>query len=183
MSYSQAEKLQILMLCDIYRALDIEDGFNPDVVEQAVSTDNYWALSWEYPSLSDQDDTPESVKLFVDTVDMFDLLDYTYKNLPDEHKQEVAEKVEFFSPESSFVFPGFDGNNEIEYLTIGSLLKTMDRFSGKDLTKNSHRPCVDMYRRMLEVFLPARRNFKHGEGIPKDDLINTLLAKTHPSNR
>ena len=49
MKYSQQEKLQIMMLSDIHRALEIENSFDPDLIDEAVSTDNYWALSWEYP--------------------------------------------------------------------------------------------------------------------------------------
>lgn len=33
MKYSQAEKLQLMMLCEIYRAMGIENSFNPDLVE------------------------------------------------------------------------------------------------------------------------------------------------------
>lgn len=81
MKYSQQEKLQIMMLSDIHRALEIENSFDPDLIDEAVSTDNYWALSWEYPSLQDEDEeTPWEVKLFVDTYDMYDILN-THTNV------------------------------------------------------------------------------------------------------
>ncbi|ENM0758767.1 YfbU family protein [Proteus mirabilis] len=183
MKYSQAEKLQLMMLCEIYRVMGIENSFNPDLVEEAISTDNYWALSWEYPSLETEDETPSKVKLFVDTVDMYDMLSYTYERLSDEDKKNVSEAVPHFSPEYSLTFPGFDGNNESEYMQIGRLLKTMGRFSGTELTKNSHAPSVETYRRMLDIFLPIRHKFVFNEGIRKQELIDILLERIHPSNR
>ncbi|ECK7328885.1 hypothetical protein FRM79_20760, partial [Salmonella enterica subsp. enterica] len=71
------------------------------------------------------------------------------------------------------------------FLLIGSLLKRMGRFSGKDdLTRNSHMPSVAIYQRMLEVFLPARaKNWIHNVGITKQDFIDTLNARVHPENR
>lgn len=185
MKYTQQEKLQIQMLTEIFRALKIENSFDPDLIDEAVSSENYWALNWQYPSIDNGEDTPPEVKLFVDTLDMYDILNYTYKHYSDEDKTEIAGAISNFNEKTSLEFPGFDGNNETEYLVIGSILKRMGRFSGKDeLTRNSHHPTVDIYRRMLEVFLPARsKNWMHEIGIPKQDFINTLNARIHPSNR
>ena len=185
MKYTQQEKLQTMMLCEIYRALGIQNSFNPDLIEEALSNDQYWAIDWEYPGLQSNEDTPEDVKLFVDTYDMYSILRYTYDHLDAAGKQEVAESVSSFDEDYHLNFPGFDGNNESKYLIIGGLLKTMGRFSGEaDLTKNSHMPSVDIYRRMLQVFLPARANhWVNGVGISKESLIETLNERIHPLNR
>ncbi|EMC9819550.1 YfbU family protein [Klebsiella aerogenes] len=185
MKYTQQEKLQIQMLTEIFRALEIENSFDPDLIDEAVSTDNYWALSWQYSSLDTGEDNPEEVKLFVDVIDMYEILKYTYERFSAEDKAEVAEAIPHFNESTSLSFPGFDGNNETEYLVIGGILKRMGRFSGKDeLTRNSHMPTVDIYRRMLEVFLPARANTWMFEvGISKENFINTLNARIHPENR
>ena len=47
MSYSQAEKLQILMMCDIYEKLGIENSYNPEIIRTAIDTGNYWAIEGE----------------------------------------------------------------------------------------------------------------------------------------
>ncbi|MGK3131142.1 YfbU family protein [Pantoea sp. C8B4] len=182
MKYTQQEKLQTMMLCEIFRALNIKNSFNPDLIDEALSTDQYWAIDWEYPSLHSDEDTPENVKLFVDTFDMYRILKYTYDRLDEQGKAEVAQSVSNFDAEYHLQFPGFDGNNETEYLIIGGLLKTMGRFSGDDnLTNNSHMPSVGIYAHMLEVFLPAKtKQWSHGIGIPKQELINTLNARVHP---
>lgn len=184
MVYTQAEKLQILMLCDIYKAMGIKNSFDPNVIEEAISSDNTWAIGWKYQNLSDGSDTPEHVKLFVDTVDMFKILQYTYERFTDADKLEIASAVPHINDASSLEFPGFDGNNESEYLSVGYMLKEIGRFEGINITKNSHMPSVSIYRRMLAVFLPARsNNWAHDVGISKESFIAVLNARTHPSMR
>lgn len=183
MKYTQQEKLNILMLCEIYRALGIKNSFNPDLIEEAISTDNYWAIDWEYQGISSGEETPASVKLVVDTIDMFEILQYTYDNLNEQDKLDVAAQVEHFNPDYALKFSGFDGNNEGRYMGIARLLEMMRRSAKGDLTKNSHSPRVEVYRRMLEVFLPARDAWIHDVGISKEALIETLNARVHPANR
>jgi len=184
MDYTQAEKLQILMLCDIYKALQIKNSFDPNVIQEAISSDNTWAIGWEYQTLSDDSETPEHVKLFVDTVDMFKILQYTYVRFSDDDKLAIASAVPHLNDVSSLEFPGFDGNNESEYLSVGYMLKVMGRFEGTNITKNSHMPSVGIYRRMLEVFLPARSNdWKHDVGISKESFIAVMNARIHPTMR
>lgn len=184
MAYTQAEKLQILMLCDIYRALDIKNSFDPDLIDEAVTSGNTWAISSKYDILNDDSETPESVKFFIDTIDMFSCLKYTYGYFNEAEKAEVSASIPHFKNERSLEFLGFDGNNEAEFLSIGSMLKTMGGYEDFDLTKNSHMPCVDTYRRMLDVFLPARNeDWTHEAGISKESFIAVLNARIHPTNR
>lgn len=184
MSYTQAEKLQIMMLCDIYKALEIKNNLDPDVIEEAVSSDNTWAIGWKYQSLHDGSETPEHVKLFVDTVDMYNILKYTYGYFTDDEKAEISAAVPHFGGIKHLEFPGFDGNNESEYLSVGYMLKLMGSFVGTHLTKNSHMRSVEIYRRMLDVFLPARDgDWTHEAGISKESFIAVLKARIHPSRR
>ncbi len=182
MKYSQQEKLQILMLCDIYRSLDIKHNFDPDIIEDAILSENYWAIDWEYQYLSSGVNTPKEVQLFVDTLDMYRILNETYMKLSPEDKRDVSAQVSFFDEKNSLEFPGFDGNNEGEYMSIGRMLQKMGRFSGSDeLTKNSHIEKANSYQRMLEVFLPARKgDWNHIRGISKESLIATLNAEYPP---
>ncbi|MEH8822783.1 hypothetical protein RAG06_26740 [Klebsiella pneumoniae] len=71
MKYTQQEKLQTLMLCEIFKALEIKDSFNSDLIYKAIQSDQYWALDWEYSDLDSGEDTPEEVTFFVDTFDMW----------------------------------------------------------------------------------------------------------------
>lgn len=184
MSYTQAEKLQIMMLCDIHRALKIKNSFNPDMIEEAITSDNIWALGWKYQTLHDGSENPPHVKLVVDAADMYRILNYTYGYFSETEKAEIQAAVPNFKGEKSLIFPGFDGNNETEYMSVGYMFKTMDIFTDMDLTRNTHAPYVSIYKRMLEVFLPARDNdWTHEAGISKESFIAVLQAKTHPSHR
>ena len=39
MKYTQQEKLQTLMLCEIFKALEIKDSFNSDLIYKAIQSD------------------------------------------------------------------------------------------------------------------------------------------------
>lgn len=115
MKYTQQEKLQTLMLCEIFKALEIKDSFNSDLIYKAIQSDQYWALDWEYSDLDSGEDTPEEVTFFVDTFDMYEILNYTYDNFNEADKAEVAASIRNFNGKNSLLFPGFDGNNETKY--------------------------------------------------------------------
>ncbi|WP_168404943.1 YfbU family protein [Erwinia amylovora] len=183
MSYTQAEKLQILLLCDIHKALNIENSYDPDFISAAIESDNLWSIGWEYQSLSTDEDTPEDVKHVCDVLDMYGLLKFTYDHLSPQDQIRLAEDIPTFSVEHDLVFPGFDGNNESNLMSIARIFSKMGRFNTQDLTKNSHRPTFNISERMLEVFLPQRSNFHHQRGLTYDALRDTLLASIHPSNR
>ncbi|YBF18969.1 YfbU family protein [Klebsiella pneumoniae] len=150
MKYTQQEKLQTLMLCEIFKALEIKDSFNSDLIYKAIQSDQYWALDWEYSDLDSGEDTPEEVTFFVDTFDMYEILNYTYDNFNEADKAEVAASIRNFNGKNSLLFPGFDGNNETKYITIGRILKTMGRFNGSDdLIKNLNRHGFNRHLRVI----------------------------------
>ena len=94
-------------------------------------------------------------------------------------KDRVAAEADPFG--TRVVFPGFDGNDEGEYLGIARfLINEMERFSeftGRDL--NSHRPLVDAYRRMIKVFEPISNNLI-GQELSASQIIDILKAKDYP---
>lgn len=183
MSYTQAERLQILLLCDIHEALGIQNSYNPELIKEAIETDNLWALDWEYQSLSTEDDNPDEVKHVCDVLDMYSLLQFTYDKLSPDDQSKLAEEVPGFNAAHSLTFPGFDGNNESKLMSIAHMLTKLGRFHTQDITKNSHHPTVEASNRMLAVFIPERSNFHHERGLTYEALKETLLARIHPSNR
>ncbi|MEN7460417.1 YfbU family protein [Pantoea dispersa] len=175
MSYTQAEKLQLLMLCDIYKALGIKNSFDPNLIDEAVSTDNTWAIGWQYQSLSDGSDKPAHVKLFADTVEMYEMLEYTYNQMSAQDKAHVATAIPYFNPKTSLTFPGFDGNNESEYRSVGDMFKLMGLWQNVDLTRNSHCQKSEQYQDMLDIYLPARSStWSNGVGISLNSFISVL---------
>jgi hypothetical protein len=183
MNFTQAEKLQTLMLCDIYEKLGIEDGYNPQLIRSALDTDSYWAIGWAYQDLATEEGNPKEVSFVCDVLDMYSILQYTYERLTTEQKDQLAKDVKSFNPKHDIVFGGFDWNNEGEYVTVTRMFKLLERFETQNIDKNSHSPRVAMYSRMLEEFLPARKHFVHNEGVSYEALCKVLNAQLHPSHR
>ncbi|EBX7334627.1 hypothetical protein DS513_24410 [Salmonella enterica subsp. enterica serovar Sandiego] len=181
MKYTQPEKLQLLMLCDIFRTLDIKNSFDVDFIEEAVTTDSSWAIDWKYDSIRSGEETPPHVKFVADTLEMFDILKNVYNDLSTSDKTDVSNGVAYFDAATTLTFPGFDGNNEHQYIGVASLLKMMGHFPNQDITKNSHSPKVEIYKRMLSVYLPAYNSWVENEGISKEKLIDILNARFQPS--
>jgi uncharacterized protein YfbU (UPF0304 family) len=76
------------------------------------------------------------------------------------------------------VFPGFDGNNEIEFLSFTGALAKARRFTdtlGKDGRKNSHMPTTGRYRRMIEQWEKAG---KPNYPLSKADILQILHGKS-----
>ncbi|MBC3378482.1 YfbU family protein [Serratia fonticola] len=183
MSYTQAEKLQILMLTEIFRKLNIENSFNPDIIDIAVTTDNTWILEWDYYALKTENDTPPDVIWVADVLTMYNELLFSYKNLNPGEIKELEDQLEHFHGEKTFTFPGFDGNNEGRFMTIADLFKRSHRFTNMDITKNSHMPTKEIYSRMLKVYNEERNQFIDGKGFSIQSLVNIIKARIHPDNR
>ena len=149
------------------------------------------------------DDTSEAVEAFRSGYTR----DYTnnFQDInPSEMNQDVAEFVyDVFScyddlqlAASSFdddelmrevQFPGYDGNNESEYLGYASYLRKTGRYAyiqpiGRDL--NSHCPMLDMYRRMLRKWREIRSKKPHlTERLSKAEIESIVAERIHPSRR
>ena len=70
MKLTNAEKLILLMLSDIYEKLGL-DGININLLRSAIYTENTWALDWEMPGVvgSDSEPLPTHVREVVAGVD------------------------------------------------------------------------------------------------------------------
>lgn len=157
-SFSDGEKLLMLMMRDLYKGMKLKGGeTNFDFVADVIYGGHYWAPTWEMTGLFHSHiDKPEEVTLVVDTLDMWSFMEGAYAKLSAEDKKLLASSVPHRGEHVQFA--GFDGNNESTYLGIAQfLIHKMDRFTefkGREL--NSHAPSVGRYRRMLAVFLPMR---------------------------
>jgi YfbU domain len=97
-------------------------------VRDAVGSGNAWALSWQYPDLFGTQEANEAVRReVVDFLDMWSLIEFSYKCLSPTDKEHVAEagplgrNVQFY---------GFDVNSESEYLDVARfVIDQFDRFS------------------------------------------------------
>ena len=166
MKLTNPEKLILIMLSEIYKKLDIQDGIDPKFVESAIYSDNTWGFEWKYSGVfsSATEPTPPEVTEVLNYLDMWRSIEFAYSCLDEEGKKELAAKVGSpfgKNPE----FRGFDGNNEAEYIGITRfLVNDLDRFAefkGRE-GLNSHMSVLGMYRRMYQVFEPLRRTLING---------------------
>lgn len=153
---SPGEKLILLMLSDVIDQHKIKTVIDTKLVRAAIDTGNLWGLEWELPGVFHGHKTSEALlEETVNFLQMWERLEQSYTNLPQAEKDSLLSQVKLFS--SGVVFPGFDGNNESEFLTTANfLVREMGRFTHfaerKDF--NSHMPMVEAYRRMYLVFEP-----------------------------
>jgi len=186
MKLTNPEKLILTMLSDIYQKIGVNSGsgIDPAFVKNAIYTDNTWGLTWEYSGLlCDSEETPAIVSEVVDLLDMWDFLEEAFEDFTSVEKKALEEKVEIFG--KNVKFPGFDGNNESDYMSVARfLVNDLDRFSRfkKPRDMNSHSPSVDTYRRMYQVFEPIRTKLI-GRKLDVDEMAEILMARIHPDHK
>lgn len=177
MKLTNVEKLIVTMLADLHDKLGI-DKVDTKLIKQAIYSNNTWALSWELPGIvgDSPEPTPPEVGLVMDILDMWSFIEEAYERFDVDQKLSLEAKADPFG--KHVAFPGFDGNNESEYMSIASfLVKDMDRFTRfADRNLNSHCPVIDGYQRMLEIFLVTRPKLD-GRGLSVDELTEVLNAR------
>jgi uncharacterized protein len=183
MKISDGEKLIILMLSELYDKLGVEGEIDPDFIRSAIFSDNLWGIRWKYTGIPfEEQKDPEIVKEVIDILDMWSFIEYSYEQLSKEDKLIVEEQAKPFGKDPKF--PGFDGNNESEYMgTAHFIIDDLDRFeSFKGRNLNSHCPSIDGYRRMLTVFEPIRSTLAY-QPFSAENIAKILKERTHPDNR
>ena|SRR5260221_10633672 len=179
MKLTNAEKLILIMLSEIYEKLGIgsDTEIDPKFVKSAIFSNNTWGLPWKYSGIpfDGSELTPTEVTEVVSYLDMWSFIEAAYKKLDARGKDALEEKAGALAKHVQF--RGFDGNNESEYMSIARFmiddLERFESFKGRDL--NSHMPSVGSYRRMYQVFEPIRRTLIDRE-LNVDELAAVLKA-------
>lgn len=179
---TNGERLITLMLCELYDKLDVVGEVDPDFLRTAIYTENEWGLAWKYPGIPfEPTEEPPELRQVLDILEMWSFIETSYAELSEADKADLLARTHHFSTAPKF--PGFDGNNEAEYISISSILiNQLDRFqefSGRDL--NAHMPTLDIYRRMLAKFKMVREG--NWDVLDVDELENVLAERVHPENR
>jgi hypothetical protein len=183
MKITDGEKLILLMLSELYDALEVRGEIEPKFIREAIFSNNLWALPWKYSGIpfEDQED-PEIVKEVLNILDMWSFIEHSYEQLSNEDKTFLEKGAAPFGKDPKF--PGFDGNNESDYMgTASFIVNDLERFEGfKGRNFNSHCPSIDGHRRMLSVFKEIRENLNFGP-MSAEDLAAILKERIHPSRR
>lgn len=172
MNLTNPEKLILSMLASLHERLDIETE-TAKLISEAIHTGNTWALTWALPGIVGDraEPNPPEVTEVVNYLDMWSFIEERVQALPSWGRAELETKLG-----RSPIFPGFDGNNEAEHLSIARFLvgplKRFDRFSKRDL--NSHHPTLHRYAAMYEIFEPLRRSLGFQRALSREELIRIL---------
>ena len=179
MKLSDGEKLILVMLCDIYKALGIKRGeVDPQVVMDAIFGGHLWGLKEAHSGIfSTRETSEETVSEVIDILDMWAFLERDYENLSKEEKAQVKKEAS----ESQVQFPGFDGNGEVEYIGVARFFtERLDRFTSfkwRDL--NAHRTTLEEHRRMLGVFSRIRKKAaEEHRRLTAGEIIEVLNTRT-----
>ncbi|ALU60275.1 YfbU family protein [Pseudomonas syringae] len=184
MDFSNEQRLIVTLLTEIHAKLGIEDGLDPNFVQEMVSSGHTWALNWKYPGLfSGPVETPHNVKRVADVLDMWDVIERTVSSLSPAEKSEV-ERLTSPAHVSSARFSGYSGNTEDEYSIVHVLVERLGKwssFSGRDF--DAHMPMVDVYDRMLDAYQIVNPISAYSPTLSVESLVEVLNARTHPDNR
>ena len=157
MNLSEGERLILVMLCDIYKALDLKGAIDPDALRPLILEGAHngaaRALSGENSFQGDRTPVASEVS---EILDMWSAIERGYKHLSAEEKRTVEAEA---GPLGRGVrFSGFDLESEIEYRDAAHHLIEVtglfDRFQGRNL--DAHMPALAGYRRMLRIYGPMR---------------------------
>jgi uncharacterized protein YfbU (UPF0304 family) len=181
---TEGERLITLMLCDLFKRIEVKSDIDPDFVSDAIHRGHLWALNWQYPGIFHGDDTDEPVvRETGDILTMWSVLEDAYGRLNETGRDRFKEAVAPWPNE--VLFRGFDGNGECRHMSVASfMINKMDRFAefkGRDL--NAHMPTLDMHRRMLAVF---NLLYPCGVGygcLTFENLVTIVKEQVHPENR
>ena len=173
--FSDGERLILYALCDIHKALEIDDGIDVNLITKALIGGHHWALRWEYGGtyLHQHEDDPQVARDVANILDMWLFIERGYDRLTKKEKARVSDET----GKKNVKFIGFDGNNEgghysVTYFMVNDL-KRFEHFAGRDF--NSHTLKVGTYLRMLRVFEPIRDSLV-GRGLDASQIIELLNA-------
>ena len=94
--------------------------------------------------------TEEQSDFVVSILELYDVIQNSFDALSDKGSL-TADRVKF---------PGFDGNNEGEYMRFFSALVENDQFAHVKANKNSHMQKVSTYKNMLDKWESLGRGYK-----------------------
>jgi uncharacterized protein YfbU (UPF0304 family) len=157
MNLSEGERLILVMLCDIHKALNLKGVIDPDALKPMILEAEQHGVARAVNGASGEHRDRTAVASEVSEIlDMWSAIERGYKHLTVDEKREVEIGA---GPLGRGVrFSGFDCECEIEYRDIAHVLieeaGQFDRFQGRNL--DAHMPALAGYRRMLRLYGPMR---------------------------
>jgi uncharacterized protein len=156
MNLSEGERLILVMLCDIYKALEIKGAVDLDTLKPLILEARSNGVARVHSASGNHRDRTAVATEVSEILDMWSAIERGYKHLSVDEKRTVEAEA---GPLGRGVrFSGFDVESEIEYRNAAHHLieatGLFERFQGRNL--EAHMPALAGYRRMLRVYAPMR---------------------------
>ena len=157
MNLTEGERLILVMLCDIHKALNLTGAIDPDALKPLIlEAQNNGAAHGANGVSGDHKDRTAVASEVSEILDMWSAIERGYKHLSVEERRVVEAEA---GPLGRGVrFSGFDVASEIDYRDAAHHLIEVtglfDRFQGRNL--DAHMPALAGYRRMLRLYGPMR---------------------------
>jgi uncharacterized protein len=174
MSVSDAEKLVLVMLSEIYKHLKIKGNIDPELVLTTIFNDQMWGLKWEYGGIfTTPSETPPVVRETCDILDMYRVLTPSFNALSPADQKRIKTEGDPF--DEYVKYQGFDGNNDPHLGVVSYLVKTLKRYEEiKHPDLNSHSiATIQHYRRMLSIYHKVR-DHDTPKLLTADQIIQTI---------
>lgn len=179
MKLTKLERIFLVNQLKILEALYPDEAEQLSLQREALEQGYEMLYAWHTEYIYEGDDvmTAEESREVWDTMEMFDAIDRSLRELPQDQVDDKRLWTKFM---------GYDGNNEGKFMSFAQFtVERMKRFDYLPMVKpgyfNSHMPVRDIYRRMLAEWknVPSQSRFD----LNQVDLNKILGAAVHPENR
>ncbi|KMV71908.1 hypothetical protein WB66_05240 [bacteria symbiont BFo1 of Frankliniella occidentalis] len=171
------EKIALLMLCDLHEKNKINGDIDPNIIRSAIVTGNTWAIQNQYSALFPEEVDIDVKNIVSSTLNMYRYISMSLKALPVEDADELIGKHHVVVHERSVQFPGYDGNNEGEYISVAAMFKTLNLFSEQlEIDKNSHQESCEDYENALNELDAIRAEGGDVHKMTKEQIDKLLSA-------
>lgn len=167
MELSRAERWILANQYRILAGLDPEHSKQYEWIAETLEN-GYELLYRDVCPVSEDTLSPEDCRDVLDILSMYRALLSSFQSLPQHEQDEINE--------NDLRFQGFDGNEETKYMAFAEHFCNQDPPRFPELTQhpgfsfNSHRPMLDRYRRMLDIWRQCENKVK----LSKEDIIRII---------
>jgi len=152
MQFTDEQRLIVIMLAEVQKALSVKGRFNPDFVKAVASDHHEFAIAFEHQEVFTAGSEPADFSFVRDVLEMWSDLEESVQSL-DEYGRSIVD-AQLGATSSRAKFDGFDGNQEFTLIEYARLLikdmRKFEEFDGRAL--NSHSPRRGRYSAMLREF-------------------------------
>jgi hypothetical protein len=181
--FSPGERLAVLMLCDVLKAIPKRPDreFDPRELQEIVGGGHVWALKSKYSWAFDREmDDPSVVEEVREILEMWEQIEESLDALKPADLKLVLKEAGITGGKAPR-YEGFDANNDPHYGVARFIIEYLDGFDGFESALNSHsRGTLPMYRRMLAAYRTIEPTGRYLSGA---QLVDILKERVHPEMR